>query len=163
LPLIYLFGGLFTVFTMNWIGRWADRAGKLKVFVWMSLSTAVPILLITNLPRVPVVVAIAVSTLLMICMTGRMVPAMALMTGAVEARYRGGFMSINSSVQQFSMGLTGLFSSMIIGTGPHGEMTHFAINGIVSIACAYACVYLARFLKTPAHGEHVAEPMAMEA
>ena len=28
LPFIYLTGGLCTVFSMNWIGRWADRAGK---------------------------------------------------------------------------------------------------------------------------------------
>ena len=162
LPLIYLCGGLCTVFTMNWIGRWADRSGKLKVFTWMSLSTAVPILLLTNLPRVPVVAAIAVSTLLMICMSGRMVPAMALMTGAVEARYRGGFMSVNSSVQQFSMGLTATLSSYIIGEGPHGELTHFAINGFISIACAYFCIYLARFLKAPAKAAAVPEPLAME-
>lgn len=162
LPWIYLCGGLCTVFTMNWVGRWADRSGKLWVFMWSSLSCAVPILILTNLPRVHVAVAIAVSTLLMICMSARMVPAMALMTGAVEARYRGGFMSINSSVQQFSMGLTGMLSSMIIGEGPNGEMTHFAINGLISIVCAYACIYLARFLKVPAHSNQPGEPVLFE-
>ncbi|HZV35132.1 MAG TPA: MFS transporter [Verrucomicrobiae bacterium] len=163
LAYIYLCGGLCTVFTMNWVGRWADRSGKLRVFIYTSLSAAVPILMITNLPRVPLVVAVAVSTLLMICMSGRMVPAMALMTGAVEARYRGGFMSINTAVQQFSVSLTATFSSFIIGTGPNGEMTHFGINGLISIACMYACIYLARFLKAPAEDEHVSEAMAMEA
>ena len=44
-----------------------------------------------------------------------MVPAMAMMTAAVEARYRGGFMSINSAVQQFSMGVASLISGLIIG------------------------------------------------
>ena len=48
----------------------------------------------TDLPRVPLPVAIATSTLLMICMSSRFVPAMAMMTASVEARYRGGFMSI---------------------------------------------------------------------
>jgi predicted MFS family arabinose efflux permease len=163
LSYIYLCGGICTVFTMNWVGRWADRAGKLKVFVWVSLSTAIPILLITNLPRVPLVLAICVSTLLMICMSGRMVPAMALMTGAVETRYRGGFMSINTAVQQFSISLTATFSSYIIGKGANGEITHFGINGLISIACALGCIYLARFLKAPAHHDQVAEPMAMEA
>ena len=71
----------------------------------MSLSATIPITALTHLPRVPLLGALATSTLLMICMSGRFVPAMAMMTAAVESRYRGGFMSINSSVQQFSCGL----------------------------------------------------------
>jgi predicted MFS family arabinose efflux permease len=162
LPLIYLCGGLCTVFSMNWVGRWSDRSGKLRVFTLTSLSTAVPILLLTNLPRVPLVLAIGTSTLLMICMSSRMVPAMAMMTGAVEARDRGGFMSINSAVQQFAMGLTSLLSGLIIGQGPGGKMTHFPINGLLSIACAYYCIYLAKFLKMPAGKPAPSEPVMME-
>ena len=37
LPFIYLAGGVCTLVSMNWIGRWADRAGKLSVFMLMSL------------------------------------------------------------------------------------------------------------------------------
>ncbi|HEX4343642.1 MAG TPA: MFS transporter, partial [Verrucomicrobiae bacterium] len=59
IPWIYLVGGLCTVFSMNWVGRWADRSGKLKVFTIISLLAAVPILLITNLPHVPFITAIA--------------------------------------------------------------------------------------------------------
>lgn len=162
LPWVYVVGGLCTVFSMNWVGRWADRAGKLRVFSLVSLSAAVPILLITNLPRVHVVVAIAVSTLLMICMSGRMVPAMALMTGAVEARYRGGFMSVNTAVQQIAMSLTATLSAYIIGENEKGELTHYGINGLLSVACTYTCIYLARFLKAPAHREKVEEPVMVE-
>ncbi len=147
LPLVYVCGGLCTVFSMNWVGRWSDRSGKLRVFTLTSLSTAVPILLLTNLPRVPVPVALGVTTLLMICMSSRMVPAMAMMTGAVEARYRGGFMSINSAVQMFSMGLASYVSGRIIGETPDHQLTHYPINGLFSVACAYTCIYLARFLK----------------
>jgi predicted MFS family arabinose efflux permease len=164
-PLIYLFGGISTVFSMNWIGKWADLSGKHKVFTITSLSTAVPVLLITNLPHVPLVVAIATSTLLMVCMSGRMVPAMALMTGVVEARYRGGFMSVNSSVQQFSMGLTSILCGIIVGTDVNDRLTHFPINGIISIFCAYSCIYLARYLKVPEttlKGETPGEPAFVE-
>src|SRR5689334_8818625 len=79
LPLIYLAGGLATVFSLNWIGRWADRAGKQRVFTLVSLAAMVPILVLTNLPRVSLVAAVTISTLLMVCMSGLMVPAMALM------------------------------------------------------------------------------------
>ena len=56
LPFIYLAGGLCTLFSMNWVGRWADRAGKLRVFTLMSLAASVPVLVLTNLPRVPLLV-----------------------------------------------------------------------------------------------------------
>lgn len=163
LPWIYFCGGLVTFFSMNWVGRWADRAGKLKVFTLMSLSTAVPILLVTNLPKVPLFIAVGASTLLMVCMSGRMVPAMALMTGAVEAKDRGGFMSINSAVQQFSVGLTSLLGGLILGQSGTGKMTNFRISGLLSLACAYGCIYLARFLKMPApQSKTVSEPVVME-
>jgi predicted MFS family arabinose efflux permease len=159
---IYVFGGLATVFSMNWIGRWADRSGKLRVFTLISLSTAVPILLVTNLPRVPLPVAVAVTTLLFICMSGRMVPAMAMMTAVVEARYRGGFMSINSAVQQLSMGIASLGSGFILGQTSNKEITHFPVNGALAVACAYSCIYLAKFLKPAPQDNAVTEPALVE-
>lgn len=159
---LYVCGGLCTVFSMNWVGRWADRSGKLKVFTITSLSTAAPILLMTNLPRVPLSGIIAAFTLMMICMSARMVPAMAMMTGAVAARDRGGFMSINSSVQQLSMAATTYVAGAILGEAPDGQMTHYPINGVISIACAYTCIYLARFLRMPKEQEAAPEPALAE-
>ena len=152
LPLIYLAGGLFTVFSLNWIGRWADRSGKLRVFTLMSLTATVPILLMTNLPRVSLAAAVATSTLLMVCMSGRMVPAMALMTGSIEPQYRGGFMSINSSVQQFACGVAAYLSGLVLTQNATGELAHFPALGAASIVCALVCIYLARFLKLPENG-----------
>ena len=147
LPLIYLAGGAATVFSLNWIGRWADRTGKLRVFVLMSLAATVPILLITNLPRVSLLTAVATSTLLMVCMSGRMVPAMALMTASIEPQYRGGFMSINSSVQQFACGVAAFFSGQVLTQTADRKLLHFGWLGAISIVCALSCIYLARFLK----------------
>ena len=161
LPFIYLAGGSCTFFSMNWVGRWADRAGKLRVFTLMSLSASVPILLLTNLPHVPLAAALATSTLLMICMSGRFVPAMAMMTATVESRYRGGFMSVNSSVQQFSCGLAAWISGGIIGQGPNQQITHYPIAGLVSLACVLTCIWLARFLR-PAPGELSTAPVFVE-
>jgi predicted MFS family arabinose efflux permease len=163
LPLIYLAGGSCTIFSMNLIGRWADRAGKRRVFIVMSILATAPILALTNLPRAPLAVAIATSTLLMICMSGRMVPAMALMTGSIEARYRGGFMGINSSVQQFSSGLAAWLSGQIMGQAADGRITRFNWIGYLSVVCALLCIYLAGFLKTPEAEEAVVEtPLVLE-
>lgn len=149
LPLIYLAGGVATVFSLNWIGRWADRAGKQRVFTVMSLAATVPILVLTNLPRVSLLTAVSISTLLMVCMSGRMVPAMAMMTASIEPQYRGGFMSVNSSVQQFSCGVAAYVSGQVLTQNAKGELAHFPLLGGVSIICALVCIYLARFLKLP--------------
>jgi len=159
---LYLCGGLCTVFSMNLVGKWSDRSGKLKVFTITSLATAVPILLITNLPKVPLPLMMVSFTLLMVCMSARFVPAMAMMTGAVSARDRGGFMSINSAVQQLSMALASDVASRIISQGEDGRVLHFPINGLISVVCAYTCIYLARFLRMPKQNEAVAEPALAE-
>jgi predicted MFS family arabinose efflux permease len=162
LPLVYLAGGLCTIFSMNWIGRWADYAGKYRVFTCMSFVAIVPIVALTNLPRVSLVTALTTSTVFMICMSGRMVPAMALMTASIETRYRGGFMSINSAVQQFASGLAAYGSGQIIRQVGSGQISRFSVVGVVSVICALAGVYLARFLKPPRKENNVREPLALE-
>jgi len=162
LPLIYLFGGLCTVVSMNLIGRWADRAGKRRVFTLISFSVAVPVLILTNLPQVPLVAALGITCMLWVCMSGRMVPAMAMMTATVQARDRGGFMSINASVQQFSSGIAAFLGGQILGQTPSGHMTHFPIIGGICVVCVYTCIYLARFLapSAPAEEEAGTKPFA---
>jgi len=165
LPWVYFFSGFCTLVSMNLVGRWADHSGKRYVFTISSLVMALPILAFTNLPKVPLAEALAVSTILMVCMTSRMVPAMAMMTAAVEPRNRGGFMSINSAVQQLSMGLGSVVGGKILGENSRGELTHFPINGVVAIVCSYICIYLAKFLKAPAKSnlpDKAAEPVFME-
>jgi predicted MFS family arabinose efflux permease len=93
------------------------------------------------------VAAIATTTIFMICISGRFVPAMAMMTGSIESRYRGGFMSMNSSVQQFSSGVAAYVSGQIIAQSPGGQITHFPMVGLLSVSCALASIYLARFLR----------------
>jgi predicted MFS family arabinose efflux permease len=72
---------------------------------------------------------------------------MAMMTAAVESRYRGGFMSINSSVQQFSCGLAAWLTGNIIGQGPNGQITGYPVAGAVSVTLVITCIWLARFLR----------------
>lgn len=159
---IYFCGGVVTFYTMNWVGRWSDRSGKRRVYNYVALSTAAPLLLVTTLPRVPLVVALAVTTLLFVCMSARMVPAMAMMTAVVEARYRGGFMSINSAVQQLAMGIASLCGSLILGQTPKQELTHFGISGVLAVVLMYSSIYLAKFLKPAPENNAVAEPIFME-
>jgi len=53
LPLMYFFGGLATLVTAQVIGSLADRYGKHRLFTIVALASIAPILIITDLPRLP--------------------------------------------------------------------------------------------------------------
>lgn len=145
LPLIYICGGVCTLVSMNVIGRWADRAGKQRVFTIMMISSMIPVLVVTNLPHVALSLALFISTIFMVCSSGRTVPAMALLTASVEPHHRGGFMSINSSVQQISMGMAAWLSGKIVqDSGDH--MFRYGIAGVVSVLFGLVAIYLVRCL-----------------
>jgi predicted MFS family arabinose efflux permease len=154
LPWIYVCGGVCTLVSMNLIGRWADRVGKRRVFTIMMLASMIPVLIVTNLPHVAVWIALTISTIFMVCSSGRIVPAMAMLTASVEPHQRGGFMSINSSVQQLSSGVAAWLSGVIIGQSG-GHMTRFGIVGGLSVIFGLAAIYLARFLKSTGAGTAV--------
>ena len=143
-PLIYLCGGFYTIFSMILIGRWADRAGKPRVFCIVSWLAIASVLTLTNLPRVPVTAALAITTFFMVCISGRSAPAMALITRGIEARYGGSFMSLNSSIQQFTSGVVAYLGGLIIGKSATGEMTHFPLVGAVATGCALLSICLVR-------------------
>src|SRR5262249_34919716 len=80
LTYVYRGGGLLTFVTMPQAGRCADRFGKLNVFRLLALSSALTLLVLSNLPPAPLVPALVVTTLYWIVTSGRWVPAMALIT-----------------------------------------------------------------------------------
>jgi MFS transporter, DHA1 family, inner membrane transport protein len=133
LPLIYLAGGIFTFFTMPWVGRLSDRHDKLHVFAWITLPACVSVLLLTHLPPVHVAVALAVTTAFMIFMSGRFPPAMTMVTNSVEARYRGGFMSVNSAVQQAAGAVANTVGGLCITRDATGYLRGYGTNGIITV------------------------------
>jgi predicted MFS family arabinose efflux permease len=152
LPWIYLCGGVATLVSMNLIGRWADRVGKHRVFIIMTLSMMIPALIITNLGATVLPLALVISTIFMVCSSGRMVPAMAMLTASIEPRYRGGFMSINSSVQQLTSGVAAWLGGVIIHTNSTGQFSRFGIVGALSVICGLTTIYFSRFLKLTGAG-----------
>ena len=147
LPLLYLVGGAVTFFFMRFIGRAADRLGLLRVFTTVSIAVVFPILIISHLRTVPVWVALIIFTSFMVLTSGRFIPGMAMVTNSVESRHRGGFMSLNSALQQFAYGLASLVAGSIIVSGADGRLEHYDIAGYVGVGCVAASILLARKLK----------------
>lgn len=162
LPLVYLAGGAFTFFTMPWFGRLADRHDKLHVFAVVTAVACASVLVLTRLPVVPVVVALLVTTAFMIGMSGRFPPAMALITNSVEARYRGGFMSVNSAVQQGGSALANSIAGIFITReAVSGRLEGYPRVGYLAVLAFVAAVYLASRLRAAApHAARPAVPLA---
>jgi predicted MFS family arabinose efflux permease len=139
---VYLAGGAATLFTMNGVGRLADRFGRMRMFGIMMVCSMGAAFLVTHLPAVPAVAAVAATTFFMICMTGRFVPAITMITGSVRAEHRGGFMSINSSVAQFSSAVAAAISGWIIHDGPNHQLVGFGRVGWAYLGWAIIGLWL---------------------
>ena len=150
LPLLYLVGGTLTLIVVRLVGRLTDLHGKQRMFALVACGSALAILNLTLLPRVPIYVAIASSAFLMCMMSGRFVPAMVLISASVTPRLRGSFMSFNSSIQQFASGTASFGASLLIGRNAAGELTHYGTVGILAVTATLASIYLARRIRAAA-------------
>jgi predicted MFS family arabinose efflux permease len=151
---LYLCGGVATLLTLTWFGRLADRFGKRLVFRILGGFTAVPILLLANLPHgLPLVLVLAITTTLMTVSSGRMAPALALITASAEPRFRGSFMSMNSAVQQTAMGLAALIGGHMIGETATGQLTGYPLVGCVAAGITILTLIMVGLLRTAPLGE----------
>lgn len=143
LPILYLCGGLVTLLSSRGVGRLADRWGKHHIFIFVAGLSIAPILIITHVRHVTLASAIAIMILFMVLVSGRLVPAIALITSSVEPRLRGSFMNFNSSIQQLAAGLAAAGAGAMIGKTPAGALAHYDAVGLLAALCTLICMGLA--------------------
>lgn len=147
LSYIYLTGGFFTIFTAQMIGKLADKKGKRNVFIVMALISIIPILISTNLVKVPLYIVLMISALFMITISGRVIPSMAIITSSVSPRYRGSFMSLNSSVQNMSSAIAALISGSIVSKNSLGQLIHYNYSGYLSVIAILLAIFISTKIK----------------
>jgi predicted MFS family arabinose efflux permease len=148
LPLVYVTGGGLTLFAAPLIGSLADRYGKLRIYRIVAVVSAVLMLVVTNLPRVSVPLAVGAVGALMVSNAGRMVAALAMVVGSVLPERRGGFMSANSSVQHLATGLGTLLGSLVIVVSADGRLQHFDVVGLIAVSATLLSLWLAGRLRS---------------
>jgi predicted MFS family arabinose efflux permease len=147
LAYIYLFGGAMNMVASPMIGRWADKYGKKIVFqIFVAIST-IPVFFITHMPEVALWVALIATTFFFVMSGGRFIPAQAMVTATVEPENRGSFMSIVSSMQQLSAGLSSYIAGMIITKQPDGALQNYHWVGAISIVSALFTIFLVTRIK----------------
>lgn len=131
IPYVYLFGGISTLISARFIGLWSDRAGKAHAFRRLALIMPLPLLAMTLSAGLPQWAILAISSVLFVVMSGRMIPGMALIGAAADPRRRGSFMTLNSAVQSLSMGLAAMVGGQILGMDADGNLTHYWMAALI--------------------------------
>lgn len=134
LPLIYLCSGLASIVTMPFIGRFTDTFTPFKTFPVGLLLSLVPIYALTHLTTSNLFVIFTINALFMICMGGRMVPFMSLLSTVMEPRRRGAYLSLTASLQSLAQGGAALLASTVISTGENRQVLGYGMSGWLGVA-----------------------------
>ena len=153
---VYLCGGMVTLFTTPVIGKLSDRHDKLHVLAWVTLGAIFVMFAITRLGQTPIVLTLALTSLFFVTTSGRFTPAMAMVTNSVQARYRGGFMSVNSAIQQGASGLANLVGGLLITRTASGRLEGYEHVGYLAMGALAITLALAWWLRAAA--PHAAKP-----
>ena len=143
IPYIYLLGGVATLITARRIGRWADLRGKVGIYRMVATAALLPLLVVTHIGAVPLWLWLVCTTLFFVLVSGRMIPAMAIIASAAQPRLRGTFMSLNATTQSLAMALATTLSGFIITQGDDGKIVGYAMVGYVAMAANVMAIWFA--------------------
>ena len=123
-----------------------DKYGKLKIFKICAIASLPAIYLVTNMPDIGFYLVLIITGIWFILANGRSVAAQAMISNVVESRYRGSFMSINSSLQQLFIGTASFMAGLIVTDDASKRIYHYEWVGYISILIIIACIFMARML-----------------
>jgi predicted MFS family arabinose efflux permease len=156
IPFIYLTGGAATLFTARLIGHWADLSGKVKIYRLVAFAALLPLFVVTNIGAAPLWLWLVSTTVFFVLVSGRMIPAMAIITSAAQPKLRGTFMSLNATMQAFAMGLATTLSGFIITQNSAGQIVDYGLVGYIAIAGnVLAILFVSRIVM---HDQHANVP-----
>lgn len=141
IPYIYLLGGTATLITARLIGHWADLRGKVEVYRRVAMAAMLPLLVATHIGASPLWLWLIVTTTFFVLVSGRMIPAMAIITSAAQPRLRGTFMSLNATTQALAMGIATTIAGFIISQDASGQIAHYGMVGYVAVSANLVAIW----------------------
>jgi MFS transporter, DHA1 family, inner membrane transport protein len=146
IPMIYLFGGMASLISAIFLGRFSDKTGKLPVFLWSVFLSLFMVLLITAMPNVHFSVVLCFFAVWFVLATSRAITAQAMISEVVKSEQRGSFMSVNGSVQQLGSGLAALAAGAIVITEKSGKISNYNWVGYLSILVLFTSMLIGRYI-----------------
>ena len=146
--MIYLSGGLVTIFTGPFVGRLADRHGRFRVEVFLVAGACTIILILTNARPMPLWPTLILAGVFFAFTSGRFVPGQAVISLAVPSARRGAYMSLVACSRDLASGLTAWLGGQIVSQSPDGSLLHFNRLGWLAIGMSLASLWIFRSLKS---------------
>jgi predicted MFS family arabinose efflux permease len=143
IPIVYLIGGAATFITARFIGHWADKLGKVRIYRWIASLAMLPLLTVTHIGVVPLWAWVICTTSFFVFVSGRMIPAMAIISSAAQPALRGTFMSLNGTVQSLSMGLATSLAGFVIVLDESGKVSGYSLVGYIAMSANMLAILFA--------------------
>jgi predicted MFS family arabinose efflux permease len=141
IPIVFLIGGLSTFISARFIGHWADKYGKVELYRRVALLATIPLLLITHVGALPLWIWVMCSASFFVLISGRMIPAMAIIASAAEPKLRGTFMSLNGTVQSLAMGAASSLTGFMITLDDSGRIVGYPLAGYLAVAANFLAIW----------------------
>jgi predicted MFS family arabinose efflux permease len=144
LPIVYFVSGLFSILTGPILGKFADQIGHFKLFFIGTIVTGILVYIYCNLGITPLWLVITINVIMFAGIMARMVSSGALISAIPQAKDRGAFMSINSSIQQISGGIASFVAGLIVHQNSTGFLENYPALGwavIGSMLVALGLIY----------------------
>ena len=143
LSYIYLCGGFATLFTAPLIGRLSDHFGKARAVHVVAAVSLLPLFLLTHMSPAPLPLVLVVTTLFMVFISGRLIPAIALVTAASTPALRGRFLSMNAALQQLASSAAAFLPTLVLSLDAQGRLLNYDLVGYGAMAMTLLAMWLA--------------------
>ena len=113
----------------------------------MATLVILPMMATTLMAGLPVWAVLLVSVSFFACMSGRMIPGMAILTATANPQLRGTFMALNSAVQSAAMGSAAFVGGQIISRDANNLVQHYWVAALLGSVVSLMAVGVAGKLK----------------
>lgn len=131
--MLYGITGIFSMIFGPLVGKYSDKIGAYRIFVFGSILSILTVAVYTRLGVTPYWIIQTINVVLFVSITCRIISSSTLMTAVPELSDRGAFMSINSSFQQIAGGIASAVAGQIVVQTASGKLENYEVLGYVVI------------------------------
>jgi MFS family permease len=146
--LVYMMGGVVTVFTGPMIGRLADKYGKFLLYSILVAGACGVIRVLTSSGPRPEWQVLVIAGFFFMLASARFIPSQATISMAVPPARRGAYMSLVACTRDLASGITTGIGGMVVCEGANGSLLHYDRLGLLAITISIASLWVFRQVKS---------------